>query len=89
MEEAMGDAAKGSFEAIHRTVKKIAQEGYSASQLLIQLHDYLIEHPTLEAKKKATCALALGETDKALVDGADEELQLLNLALKLQKSLAA
>lgn len=37
MEEAMGDAVKGSFEACHRVTKKVAMEGYSASQLLIQV----------------------------------------------------
>ncbi|CAO1637487.1 unnamed protein product [Parajaminaea phylloscopi] len=76
-----------SFDAIHASVKDIARQGYSGSQLLTQLHDYIIEHPTLEANKKAKCALALGEADKALTDGGDEELQFLNLALKLSRSL--
>lgn len=78
---------RASFDAIHASVKNIARQGYSGSQLLIQLHDYLMEHPTLAATKKAKSALALGEADKALTDGGDEELQFLNLALKLKKAL--
>lgn len=90
-----GDAAmssgnkppKASFEAVHSAVRHLAMQGFSASQLLTQIHDYIIEHPTLEAQKKAKCALAMGEADKALVDGGDEELQLLNLCLKMMRAL--
>lgn len=78
---------KASFDAIHASVKQIARQGYSGYQLLIQLHDYIIEHPTLEARKKAKCALAMGKADKALTDGGDEELQFLNLALRLKRAL--
>lgn len=81
-------AKKASFDAVHSSVKKIVSLGYSASQLLVQLHDYIIEHPSLEARKKAKCALAMGEADKGLVDGGDEELQLLSLCLKLTRALA-
>ena len=41
----------------------------------VQLHDLIILHPTLSAKQKAQCAMALAEADKALCDGADEEEQ--------------
>jgi replication factor C subunit 2/4 len=34
---------------------------------------------------KAKAALLMAEMDKCLTDGADEELQLLNLCLKLQE----
>lgn len=81
-----GNVPRASFEAIRRVVKKIAMEGYSGSQLLVQLHDYLIEHPTLTARQKAHCALAFGEADKALVDGGDEELQFLHLMVKVWKA---
>lgn len=37
-----------------------------------QLHDILILDPALSAKAKAGIALAMGEADKALTDGADE-----------------
>lgn len=72
------------FERIRYNVTTIAREGYSITQLLLQLHDHIISHPTLMAKIKAKAALLMAQMDKSLTDGADEELQLLNLCLKLQ-----
>ncbi|KDN48893.1 putative RFC2-DNA replication factor C, 41 kd subunit [Tilletiaria anomala UBC 951] len=76
------------FNVIKKQVEHIAQEGYSGTQVLIQLHDYLILHPTIPARAKAKCSLHLGDTDKAFIDGGDEELHLLNLCLKLAADLA-
>ena len=52
-----------------------------------QLHDYIMEHESLSAAQKAKCAINFGQADKDLTDGADEELQLLNLCLKMKQSL--
>ena len=38
--------------------------------------------PILPSRAKSTIALILGEVDKNLTDGADEELQLLDVALR-------
>ncbi|KAN0066019.1 Subunit of heteropentameric Replication factor C (RF-C) [Thecaphora frezii] len=75
---------EASFGTIREAVRRIAREGFSITQLLVQLHDYVIGHPTLNARIKAKCALRMGEMDKNLTDGADEELQLLNLCLQMQ-----
>ncbi|SPC65250.1 probable RFC2 - DNA replication factor C, 41 KD subunit [Ustilago sp. UG-2017b] len=80
---------RDAFERIREQVKIITREGYSITQLLVQLHDYIISHPTLLAKIKAKAALLMAEMDKCLTDGADEELQLLNLCLKLQDVVAS
>lgn len=53
-----------------------------------QLHDVVILHPRLDARRKAACALILGEADKALCDGADEELWTLETGLRIWKALA-
>lgn len=53
-----------------------------------QLHDVLILDPALSARTKAGIAMAMGEADKCLTDGADEELQLLNLCLRIRKAVA-
>lgn len=37
MEDVLKDVPKASFEAIRRSVKKVAMEGYSGSQLLVQV----------------------------------------------------
>ncbi|KAK0541284.1 Subunit of heteropentameric Replication factor C (RF-C) [Tilletia horrida] len=85
--KAKGTPAPGSFSAIHREVALCTQSGYGAAQLLSQLHDYLMKHPALSGTRKAGAAITLGLADKALVDGGDEELQLLNTALQLAKDL--
>ncbi|KAG1754423.1 P-loop containing nucleoside triphosphate hydrolase protein, partial [Suillus lakei] len=81
--------AKGKlkgFDAVQKKVKGIMREGYSASQTLSQLHDTIILHPTLPARQKAKCALAFAEADKALCDGADEELWVLEVGLRIHKA---
>ncbi|TDL27564.1 P-loop containing nucleoside triphosphate hydrolase protein [Rickenella mellea] len=82
-----GGRAKG-FDAVRGKVKELMREGYSASQLLSQLHDLIVPHPTLSARQKSQCAMVIAEADKALCDGADEELWVLEVALKVHKFLA-
>ncbi|KAL4251617.1 activator 1 small subunits family protein [Abortiporus biennis] len=76
------------FDGVRSKVRELVREGYSASQILSQLHDLIIEHPTLAAHRKAQCALSFAEADKALCDGADEELWILEAALQVYKALA-
>lgn len=77
-----------TFDDVRKKVKEISREGYSAAQILSQLHDVVILHPRLDARRKAACALILGEADKALCDGADEELWTLETGLRIWKALA-
>ncbi|EIW84960.1 P-loop containing nucleoside triphosphate hydrolase protein [Coniophora puteana RWD-64-598 SS2] len=76
---------KRDFDGIRKKVKEVIRQGYSASQILLQLHDLVILHPTLPARQKARCALIFSEADKALCDGADEELWVLEIGLQVQK----
>ncbi|KAK0450712.1 P-loop containing nucleoside triphosphate hydrolase protein [Armillaria borealis] len=85
MDQAMsGTAPKPGFKGIRSAVKEIIREGYSASQVLSQLHDLVVPHPTLNAKQKSQCGLVFAEADKALCDGADEELWILEVGLRSQ-----
>ncbi|KAH8117499.1 P-loop containing nucleoside triphosphate hydrolase protein [Phellopilus nigrolimitatus] len=88
MEVDDGKKRRKGFEAVRGKVKELMREGYSAAQLLSQLHDLIILHPTLTAKQKAQCAMAFANADKALCDGADEELQILEVGLKAHKALS-
>lgn len=54
---------------------------------VIQLHDLLILEPVISARAKAKIALTLGEVDKCLTDGADEEIQLLSACCKISKAI--
>ncbi|KAI5476518.1 replication factor C subunit 2 [Pseudohyphozyma bogoriensis] len=79
---------KGSaFERVQKAVLKVTRSGYSATQVLIQLHDLVILNPLIPARAKASVAMTLGETDKCLTDGADEELQLLSACARIRKAI--
>ncbi|KAK2460578.1 hypothetical protein APHAL10511_007048 [Amanita phalloides] len=84
------DIAKKSsaFDSIRKMVKQVMRQGYSAAQILSQLHDLTILHPTLNGRQKAQAALVFGEADKALGDGADEELWILEVALRVHKAVS-
>ncbi|KAK0240292.1 P-loop containing nucleoside triphosphate hydrolase protein [Armillaria nabsnona] len=83
-----GTAPKPGFTGIRSAVKEIIREGYSASQVLSQLHDLVVLHPTLNAKQKSQCGLVFAEADKALCDGADEELWILEVGLRVNKAVS-
>ncbi|KAL0579980.1 Subunit of heteropentameric Replication factor C (RF-C) [Marasmius crinis-equi] len=77
------------FDTIKKKAKEICREGYSATQVLSQVHDVIVAHPTLQARQKSACALVFAEADKALCDGGDEELWILEIALRVQKAVAS
>jgi len=52
-----------------------------------QLHDLIILHPTITSLRKCKCVLAFAEADKALCDGADEELWILEVATRVWKAM--
>ncbi|KAG6844725.1 hypothetical protein H0H87_004345 [Tephrocybe sp. NHM501043] len=78
----------GSFGSIQHKVKDLMREGFSAMQILSQLHDLVILHPTLNGRQKSLCALVFAEADKALCDGADEELWILEVGLRVHKAIS-
>ncbi|RDX48338.1 P-loop containing nucleoside triphosphate hydrolase protein [Lentinus brumalis] len=88
MDDSGKTKAKG-FDGVRQKVKEIIREGYSASQIISQLHDHVVLHPTMTARQKSRCALAFAEADKALCDGADEELWILEVGLRVHKAMAS
>ena len=54
----------------------------------LQLHDLVVLHPNLNSRQKSRCALIFAEADKALCDGADEELWILEVGTRVWKALA-
>lgn len=57
----------------------IILSGYSVSKLLLQINKRLVESIEYSSKIKCYMVKYLGKADKALVEGADEKLQLLGL----------
>lgn len=69
---------RGTFEKLEVAVKDIVDEGYSATQILSQLHDAIIDQD-LNDKQKSAITEKMAVVSKCLSDGADEYLQMLSL----------
>ncbi|POW13798.1 hypothetical protein PSTT_03440 [Puccinia striiformis] len=79
---------KTSFEKVQDVAESVLREGYSAVQIINQLHDLILLDPLIPSKPKALISVALGEADKCLNDGADEGLQVLAVCLKISKAVS-
>ncbi|KAJ3091264.1 replication factor C subunit 4 [Quaeritorhiza haematococci] len=67
------------FSKVEGAVREVVKAGYSATQILAQLVDEIIRSPTLTSRQKSILSQRCGAADKCLVDGADEEMQLMRL----------
>ena len=56
-------------------------------ELTAQLHDALIPIGSIPPVPKSNAALAIAECDKALCEGGDEELQLLDCCLRIREAM--
>ncbi|KAG0347127.1 hypothetical protein BG005_000353 [Podila minutissima] len=71
------------YKKIALEVQNVVAEGHSASKVLSQLHGRLLKNDMLSSVQKARIAEIFGDMDKALCDGADEQLQLLNMMTRV------
>ncbi|KAF9577307.1 replication factor C subunit 4 [Lunasporangiospora selenospora] len=77
------------YKKISAEIRDVVAEGHSASRILSQLHGRLLKNDSLNPLQKARIAEVVGAVDKALCDGADEQLQLLNLMSRISTIAAA
>ncbi|CAN6476132.1 unnamed protein product [Victoria cruziana] len=70
----------GQFELANKEVENITAEGYPVSQTLSQLFDLIVEAEDVSDEQKAKICQRIAEADKCLIDGADEYLQLMDVA---------
>ncbi|KAL1411793.1 Subunit of heteropentameric Replication factor C (RF-C) [Vanrija albida] len=80
--------ASGGFDGLRAEVRRVGREGWSAGQLLEQIHDAIIPLATIPTVAKSNVAIAIAECDKALCEGGDEELQLFECCLRVKDALA-
>lgn len=76
--------SQSQFEAVTNAVATYAGEGYSAGKVLSEIQRRVVQSGELADTDKAVVCLKLLETDRCLNDGADEELQLLDLCCVVQ-----
>lgn len=68
-------------------VKDLVYLGYSAQQLIDQLHDKFILDDTRTSITKNSLSQLIFETDRKLTNGTDEHIQMLNLFLQISNIL--
>ena len=76
------------YEAVAKVVTDMVADGWSATQVLTQLYQQIISNDTIPDKQKNKIVMVFSEMDKRLVDGADEHLAILDLALRVSGILA-
>lgn len=81
-------AAGETYQAIAKVVEDMVADGWSAGQTLTQLHQAVIYDETIPDAQKNRIAMVFSEIDKRLVDGADEHLSILDLALRISGIMA-
>ncbi|XP_016434266.1 replication factor C subunit 2 [Nicotiana tabacum] len=77
----------GNFDLANKEVDNVIAEGYPVSQMLSQLYDIVIDVDGISDEQKARICKKFAEADKCLVDGADEYLQLLDVASTTMQAL--
>lgn len=76
---------RGGHKAVSSSVRRVLQEGFPISSVLLKLLDTLAADDALSDLQKARMAEALAIMEKNLADRSDEELQLLHVCAKLQR----
>lgn len=71
------------YEAVSKVVVDMVADGWSASQVLTQLFQRIIYDEAISDMHKNKITLIFSEADKRLVDGSDEHLTILDLALRI------
>ncbi|MCJ1283784.1 hypothetical protein MMC26_003115 [Xylographa opegraphella] len=86
---AMQPSAKGSvYQAVAKAVTDLVADGWSATQTVTQLYQQIVYNDTIPDKQKNQVVMIFSEIDKRLVDGADEYLEIMDLALRISGILA-
>nr|DAD24687.1 TPA_asm: hypothetical protein HUJ06_026151 [Nelumbo nucifera] len=83
----LASCRSGDFELANKEVSNVISEGYPVSQMLSQLFEVIVEANDISDEQKARICKRLAEADKCLVDGADEYLQLMDVASNTMRAL--
>ncbi|KAI1432406.1 replication factor C subunit 2 [Xylaria sp. CBS 124048] len=81
-------SAGATYQAIAKVVEEMIADGWSAGQVISQLYRAVINDELIPDLRKNKITLVFSEVDKRLVDGADEHLSVLDLALRISNILA-
>lgn len=79
---------QSTYPQIARAIEDMVADGWSASQVLLQMYQRLAFDDAIAAAHKAKIVGVFSEVDKRLADGADEHLQMLDLGVRISGILA-
>ena len=77
-----------TYQAIAKVVEELVADGWSAGQVVSQLYQAVIYDEAVPDVQKNRITLVFSEVDKRLLDGADEHLSILDLALRISGIMA-
>ncbi|KAK6227061.1 replication factor C [Colletotrichum tabaci] len=72
-----------TYQNVAKVVENMVADGWSAGQVVTQLYQAIVYDETVPDVQKNKIVLIFSEVDKRLVDGADEHLSILDLALRI------
>jgi len=82
--QAMQPRSKGAvYEAVAAAVTDMVADGWSATQVVTQLYEKVLFDEKIPDLQKNKIVMVFSEVDKRLIDGADEHLVMLDLALRI------
>ncbi|KAI3651810.1 hypothetical protein MP228_003113 [Amoeboaphelidium protococcarum] len=70
------------YAQICHVVEVLIRDGFSANQFLVQLHDHIIQDASLSTRPKSLIMQKLAIVESRLINGGDETMQLMDLALQ-------
>jgi replication factor C subunit 2/4 len=79
--------ASGSYDKLSAYVDDLMAEGYAAAQILLQIHDCIVEEDNLSDLQKAAVCEKIAVCDHRLLEGGDEYLQIMDLSCCLMQNL--
>ncbi|KAJ0121377.1 ctivator 1 41 kda subunit [Diaporthe amygdali] len=77
-----------AYSAVSKVVEDMVADGWSAGQVVTQLYQVIVSDETVPDIQKNQIVMVFSEIDKRLVDGADEHLSILDLALRISTIMA-
>lgn len=72
-----------TYQGVAKVVEGMVADGWRAGQVVTQLYQAVIYDETIPDEQKNRIVAVFSEVDKRLVDGADEHLSILDLALRI------
>ncbi|KAI6648503.1 Replication factor C subunit 4-like [Oopsacas minuta] len=85
MDKLLTACQSDSYQQLDTAIRQVIAEGFSANQLLSQLHDMVLTVDILSDKQKSAVALKLANVDKRIADGGDEYINLLDMCSLLMQ----